>query len=129
MEYVLLGISVLCEVLATGILRNAYCKKHVKNSADLYLFNAVSSVVTLAGLALISAFGGSTVQIAGPTAAFATIVAGIVAKLVFQGEGVFHDLISPFCCLRRRAAPCSCPRPDARRARDCRDFSVCSRCW
>ncbi|WP_392486555.1 SulP family inorganic anion transporter [Haloimpatiens sp. FM7315] len=28
---------------------------------------------------LISAFGGSTVQIAGPTAAFATIVAGIVA--------------------------------------------------
>lgn len=29
---------------------------------------------------LISAFGGSKVQIAGPTAAFATIVAGIVAK-------------------------------------------------
>lgn len=29
---------------------------------------------------LISAFGGSRVQIAGPTAAFATIVAGIVAK-------------------------------------------------
>ena len=29
---------------------------------------------------LISFFGGSTVQIAGPTAAFATIVAGIVAK-------------------------------------------------
>ncbi|MBQ2523511.1 MAG: hypothetical protein II541_04830 [Prevotella sp.] len=28
---------------------------------------------------LISAFGGSRVQIAGPTAAFATIVAGIVA--------------------------------------------------
>ena len=29
---------------------------------------------------VISAFGGSSVQIAGPTAAFATIVAGIVAK-------------------------------------------------
>ena len=29
---------------------------------------------------VISAFGGSNVQIAGPTAAFATIVAGIVAK-------------------------------------------------
>ena len=29
---------------------------------------------------LISFFGGSTVQIAGPTAAFATIVAGIVAR-------------------------------------------------
>ena len=34
---------------------------------------------------LISFFGGSTVQIAGPTAAFATIVAGIVAKNGMQG--------------------------------------------
>ena len=34
---------------------------------------------------LISFFGGSTVQIAGPTAAFATIVAGIVAKNGLQG--------------------------------------------
>lgn len=34
---------------------------------------------------LISFFGGSTVQIAGPTAAFATIVAGIVAKNGMDG--------------------------------------------
>ncbi len=34
---------------------------------------------------VISAFGGSTVQIAGPTAAFATIVAGIVAKNGMSG--------------------------------------------
>ncbi len=34
---------------------------------------------------LISFFGGSTVQIAGPTAAFATIVAGIVATSGFNG--------------------------------------------
>ena len=34
---------------------------------------------------LISAFGGSTVQIAGPTAAFATIVAGIVAEKGMEG--------------------------------------------
>lgn len=34
---------------------------------------------------LISFFGGSRVQIAGPTAAFATIVAGIVAKNGMQG--------------------------------------------
>ncbi len=34
---------------------------------------------------LISFFGGSTVQIAGPTAAFATIVAGIVAKSGMDG--------------------------------------------
>ncbi len=34
---------------------------------------------------LISFFGGSRVQIAGPTAAFATIVAGIVAKNGMDG--------------------------------------------
>ena len=34
---------------------------------------------------VISALGGSTVQIAGPTAAFATIVAGIVAKNGMSG--------------------------------------------
>lgn len=34
---------------------------------------------------LISVFGGSTVQIAGPTAAFATIVAGIVAEKGMEG--------------------------------------------
>ena len=34
---------------------------------------------------LISFFGGSRVQIAGPTAAFATIVAGIVAKQGMKG--------------------------------------------
>ena len=37
---------------------------------------------------LISFFGGSTVQIAGPTAAFATIVAGIVAKNGTDGLAV-----------------------------------------
>ena len=37
---------------------------------------------------LISFFGGSTVQIAGPTAAFATIVAGIVADQGMDGLAV-----------------------------------------
>ena len=48
---------------------------------------ALASVSTEAGIFtaivagfVISALGGSSVQIAGPTAAFATIVAGIVAK-------------------------------------------------
>ena len=37
---------------------------------------------------LISALGGSKVQIAGPTAAFATIVAGVVAKSGMEGLAV-----------------------------------------
>lgn len=52
---------------------------------------------------LISFFGGSRVQIAGPTAAFATIVAGIVAKQGMEGlvlatllAGVFLILMGVF---------------------------------
>ena len=40
---------------------------------------------------VISAFGGSSVQIAGPTAAFATIVAGIVARTGSRNDhGRYH---------------------------------------
>lgn len=52
---------------------------------------------------LISLFGGSRVQIAGPTAAFATIVAGIVAKQGMEGlvlatilAGIFLILMGVF---------------------------------
>ena len=52
---------------------------------------------------LISFFGGSRVQIAGPTAAFATIVAGIVAKQGMEGlvlatilAGIFLILMGVF---------------------------------
>ena len=52
---------------------------------------------------LISFLGGSTVQIAGPTAAFATIVAGIVAKNGMDGlaaatimAGIFLVLMGIF---------------------------------
>ncbi len=85
MEYVLLGASVLSELFATGIFRNAYCKEHVKNSADLYLFNAVSSIVTLAGLALISAIGGSLCMPSLYTALF-----GVIFGLVTAGCAIFH---------------------------------------
>lgn len=48
---------------------------------------------------LISFFGGSTVQIAGPTAAFATIVAGIVAEHGMSGLAVATILAGIFLVL------------------------------
>lgn len=48
---------------------------------------------------VISAFGGSSVQIAGPTAAFATIVAGIVAKDGLDGLVISTILASIFLIL------------------------------
>ena len=43
---------------------------------------------------IISALGGSSVQIAGPTAAFATIVAGIVAQYQMEGLAMATVIIS-----------------------------------
>ena len=48
---------------------------------------------------VISAFGGSNVQIAGPTAAFATIVAGIVAKDGLDGLVISTILVGIFLIL------------------------------
>lgn len=48
---------------------------------------------------VISFFGGSTVQIAGPTAAFASIVAGIVAKNGMEGLAVATVLAGIFLIL------------------------------
>ena len=48
---------------------------------------------------VISALGGSSVQIAGPTAAFATIVAGIVAKNGLDGLVIATSLAGIFLIL------------------------------
>ena len=51
---------------------------------------------------VISALGGSSVQIAGPTAAFATIVAGIVAKDGLDGLVISTILAGIFLILMGR---------------------------
>lgn len=48
---------------------------------------------------IISFLGGSTVQIAGPTAAFATIVAGIVAKSGMSGLALATIMAGIFLCI------------------------------
>jgi len=47
MQYFILATSVIMEMLSTGILRNSFCKNRMKSNADLQMFNALSSVVTL----------------------------------------------------------------------------------
>lgn len=51
-------------------------------SKEQFIKDVISGII--AGF-LVSFLGGSKVQIAGPTAAFATIVAGIVAKSGMDG--------------------------------------------
>ena len=43
MNAALLALSLVMNLLACGILRNEFCKRELASSADLYVFNAVSS--------------------------------------------------------------------------------------
>lgn len=59
MNWLLLAVSVIMNVLSCGILRNDFCKKEISGNADLNAFNAFSSVLSAAALAVIAAFSGS----------------------------------------------------------------------
>ena len=59
MNWLLLAVSVIMNVLSCGILRNDFCKKEISGNADLNAFNAVSSLLSAATLAVIAAVSGS----------------------------------------------------------------------
>lgn len=59
MNALLLTVSVIMNILSTGILRNDFCKKEIRSSADLHTFNAISSILSAVTLALIALFGKS----------------------------------------------------------------------
>ena len=59
MNALLLTVSVIMNILSAGILRNDFCKKEIRSSADLHTFNAISSILSAAALALIALFGKS----------------------------------------------------------------------
>lgn len=46
MQYLILAASLIFELFSCGILRNAFCKDHVKNNADLCFFNAISNGIS-----------------------------------------------------------------------------------
>ena len=57
MNALLLAVSVFMNLIACGILRNDFCKREIEGGADLYIFNAVSSVLSAGVLALIALLG------------------------------------------------------------------------
>ena len=59
MNAMLLILSVVMNLLSCGILRNDFCKKEIRNDADLHVFNAFSSVLSAVTLAVIALFSGS----------------------------------------------------------------------
>ncbi len=85
MNWLLLAVSVIMNVLACGVLRNDFCKKEIKGNADLNAFNAVSSLLSAGTLAVIAAVSGSLCM---PSAY--TLLLGIVFGLATALCAILH---------------------------------------
>ena len=58
MNYFLLAVSIVFSILACAVARNNFSKLCVRHNGDLYLFNTLSALLSLATLFVISAFKG-----------------------------------------------------------------------
>ncbi len=76
----LLIVSILMNVAANSVLKNDFCKKEVKNNADLYAFNGMTSILAMASLAVIGIVMGSLTSVSLYTVLFG-LVFGIVTAL------------------------------------------------
>ena len=53
MNAILLTVSIFMNLVSYGIVRNAFCKKDVSSNCDLHIFNALSSLLSMATLLVI----------------------------------------------------------------------------
>lgn len=83
MNILLLVVSVIMNLLSTGILRNQFCKKEIQSGADLHVFNAVSSFLSAITLAVIALFGGSL----------------CIPSLYTLGMGVVFGVVTALCAV------------------------------
>lgn len=58
MNWILLIFSIFMNFLSCGLLRNEFCKRDVKNNADLYIFNAFCSIISMIVLVCIGLYMG-----------------------------------------------------------------------
>lgn len=85
MNGILLAVSVVMNLLSCGILRNDFCKKEIAGNADLNAFNAVSSLLSAATLAVISLASGS---LCAPSAY--TLILGVVFGIATALCAILH---------------------------------------
>ena len=63
----LLVVSILMNLTANSILKNDFCKKEVKNNADLYAFNSLTSVLSVITLLILALIMGSLTSVSAYT--------------------------------------------------------------
>lgn len=85
MNVALLIVSILMNVAANSVLKNDFCKKEVKNNADLYAFNAMTSVFAVITLGVMAIVMGSLTSISAYT-----VLLGLVFGLVTALCAIFN---------------------------------------
>lgn len=80
MNAVLLLISIFTNLISYGIIRNEFCKKDVKSTSDLNLFNTLSGLVSMITLLIICTLT-STLTAVSPYTAFLAVIFGVSTAL------------------------------------------------
>lgn len=75
----LLIVSILMNVTANSVLKNDFCKKEVKNNADLYAFNGMTSILAMVTLAVIGIVMGSLTSVSAYTILFGLLFGVVTA--------------------------------------------------
>ncbi|MGN1345239.1 MAG: EamA family transporter [Eubacteriales bacterium] len=81
----LLTVSILMNLAANSVLKNDFCKKEVKNNADLYAFNGLTSVMSVVTLTVLAVMMGSLTSVS-----LYTVLLGLVFGLVTALAAVFN---------------------------------------
>lgn len=84
-NYLLLTVSILMNLAANSVLKNDFCKKEIKNNADLYAFNGLNSVLSVVTLTVLAVVMGSLTSVS-----LYTILLGLVFGLVTALAAVFN---------------------------------------
>ena len=84
-NYLLLTVSILMNLAANSVLKNDFCKKEVKNNADLYAFNGLTSVLSVVTLTVLAVVMGSLTSVS-----LYTILLGLVFGLFTALAAVFN---------------------------------------
>jgi len=103
MNWLLLIVSIIMNLLSCGILRNDFCKKEIASEADLHLFNALSSVFSAVTLAVIALFLG---DLCVPS--LYTLLMGIVFGLATAAGAILYMKALECGPLSYTSVICSC---------------------
>lgn len=83
MNWFLLALTVIANVIANGLLRNEYSKKDIGNMTDFHVFNTISNLASALVLAVIAFAAGQMNSLSSATVIYGILLGAIAAVCCF----------------------------------------------